>query len=82
MTSLKGDLEVLLRLHCAHGRDALTGALGRAIEFGRWRTHDVESILSAGHGMARPTQVGTTLLIELPVAASRSLRDYAIEVHQ
>jgi phage tail protein X len=80
MTSLKGDLEVLLRLKRAHGRDDLTGALARAIEFGRLRAHDVESILLADHGVARPTQVGEALIIELPVVVGRALSDYKIEV--
>jgi hypothetical protein len=81
MTSLKGDLEVLLRLGRAHGRDALLRALARAIEFGRLRAHDVESILLAGEGVARPAKVGETLITQLPVATSRSLEDYAMGVN-
>jgi len=80
MTSLKGDLEVLLRLERAHGRESLTGALARAIEFGRFRAHDVESILSAGKGVARPARAGEALIIELPVGPRRSLSDYKVEV--
>jgi transposase len=81
MTSLKGDLETLLRLGRAHGRGALLCALERAIEFGRLRAHDVESILLARGGVAQPTKRGEALVTALPVATSRSLCDYAVEVN-
>jgi len=81
MTSLKSDLEVLVRLERAHGRDAFLRALARAIDFGRYRAHDVESILLAGDGVARPTQAGRALIVELPVVERRSLSDYALEVN-
>jgi transposase len=81
MTSLKGDLEALLRLGRAHGREALLGALERAVEFGRYRAHDVESILLARGGVARPTERGEALITALPVATSRSLSDYAMELN-
>ena len=81
MTSLKADLEVLLRLERAHGRAALLGALERALEFRRYRAHDVESILLAGDGVARPTRAGHALIVELPTVESRSLGDYALEVN-
>ena len=79
MTSLKGDLEVLLRLERAHGRDALLRALERAVEFRRFRASDVQSILFAGDGVARPARAGEALVIELPVVASRSLSDYQVK---
>ena len=81
VTSLKGDLSVLLRLERAHGRDALLRALERALEFRRFRASDVASILLAGQGVARPTRAGTTLITQLPVVASRSLEDYAMEIN-
>jgi len=81
MTSLKGDLEVLVRLERAHGRDALVRALARAVEFGRYRARDVESILLAGEGVARPARAGEALIVELPVVESRSLAEYALEVN-
>jgi hypothetical protein len=81
MTSLKGDLEVLLRLGRAHGSDALLRALERAVEFGRYRAHDVESILLARGGVAIPTKRGEALITALPIVASRSLEDYAIPVN-
>ena len=79
MTTLKGDLAVLLRLERSHGRDALLGALARAIEFGRWRASDVSSILAAGSGVARPTGAGMTLVTQLPTVTSRPLDDYRVE---
>lgn len=79
MTSLKGDLSVLLRLERSYGRDALVNALERAVEFGRYRADDVQSILIAGRGVAQPTKRGATLITQLPSVASRSLRDYQVE---
>lgn len=81
MTSLKGDLETLLRLERAHGRAALLRALERAIEFHRYRASDVESILLAGDGVAHPVRAGEALVVALPVAQSRSLSDFALEVN-
>ncbi|OYV64099.1 MAG: IS21 family transposase [Actinobacteria bacterium 21-64-8] len=81
MTSLKGDLSVLLRLERSYGRDAIARALERAIEFGRFRASDVASILLAGQGVARPTRAGEALVTHLPVVASRSLEDYAMEIN-
>jgi len=81
MTSLKRDLEILLRLGRAHGSDALLRSLERALEFGRLRAHDVESILLARGGVATPTKRGEALITALPVALSRSLEDYAIPVN-
>ena len=79
VTSLKGDLATLLRLERVHGRDALMGALERAVEFGRFRAGDVRSILFAGSGVARPTRPGTTLITQLPTVTGRSLSDYRLE---
>ena len=77
MTSLKGDLVTLNRLERAHGRDALVAALSRATQFARYRASDVESILLAGVGVARPTSRGNAIIVALPVVASRPLSDYA-----
>jgi transposase len=78
ITSLAGDLDELAGLQAAHGRDTLVAALGRAVEFGRFRAHDVRSILAAGPGVARPTRPGEALVVDLPVVATRPLSDYAI----
>jgi transposase len=78
ITSLAGDLDELAGLEAAHGRDALVGALERAVTFGRFRAGDVRSILAAGTGVARPTRPGEALVVDLPVIASRPLSAYAI----
>jgi len=77
-TKLAGDLDELAGLEAAHGRDALIAALERAITFGRFRAHDVRSILDAGIGVARPTRPGEALVVDLPVVATRPLSAYAI----
>ena len=53
-------------------------ALERAVAFGRFRAHDVRSILAAGTGVARPTAPGEALVLALPVVPTRPLSDYAI----
>jgi hypothetical protein len=78
ITSLAGDLDELAALEAAHGRDALTAALERAVTFGRYRAHDVRSILAAGTGVARPTHPGEALIVALPAVVTRPLSDYAI----
>jgi len=79
ITSLAGDLDELAGMEAAHGRVALIAALERAVAFGRFRAHDVRSILAAGAGVARPTAAGEALVLALPVVATRPLSDYAIE---
>jgi len=78
ITSLAGDLDELAGMEAAHGRVALIAALERAVAFGRFRAHDVRSILAAGAGVARPTAAGDALVLALPVVATRPLSDYAI----
>jgi hypothetical protein len=78
-TTLGTELPDLLRLEAAHGRDALVAALERAVCFGRWRVADVRSILEAGMGVPGPARPGEALVVPLPVAATRSLADYAPE---
>ena len=79
MTSLKRDLSILVLLERSHGRDAVLRALERAVEFGRYRAYDVESILYAGDGVARHTSSGDALVTALPVVTSRPLSDYQVE---
>jgi hypothetical protein len=78
MTSLKGDLEELAQIQAAHGADVLLAALERATSFGRFRAHDVRSIIAAGTGVPRPAVPGEALIVELPLVPTRSLADYAI----
>ena len=58
------------------------GAGGRtrtpATSFGRFRAHDVRSIIAAGTGVPRPAAPGDALIVELPLVPTRSLSDYAI----
>lgn len=78
ITSLAGDLDELAGMEAAHGKDALIAALERAVAFGRFRAHDVRSILAAGAGVARPTAAGEALVLALPAVPTRPLSDYAI----
>jgi len=78
ITSLAGDLDELAGMQAAHGRQALVAALERAIAFGRFRAHDVRSILAAGTGVARPTGPGEALVVALPVVPTRPLSAYAM----
>ncbi len=78
-STLGAELPELLRLEAAYGRQALVGALERAVAFGRWRVGDVRSILEAGAGVVRPARPGEALIVALPAAASRPLSAYAPE---
>ena len=77
VTKLASELEIIVALERAHGRDALVAALQRAVQFGRWRAADVRSIVEAGAGVARPTRPGEALVLELPFVPTRDLSDYA-----
>ena len=77
VTTLAADLVELCDLEAAHGREALVAAIGRAVEFGRFRASDVRSILAAGSGVPRPRGPGDALIVDLPVTETRSLDDYA-----
>ncbi len=78
VTTLAADLAELCAMEAAHGREALVAAIERAVEFGRFRAHDVRSILIAGTGVPRPRGPGDALIVDLPVVETRSLGDYAI----
>jgi hypothetical protein len=82
VTTLAADLVELCAMEAAHGRDELVAALERAVAFGRFRAHDVRSILAAGTGVPRPRAPGDALIVDLPVVATRSLTDYAIGDNQ
>lgn len=77
-TRLPADLDVLLALGAAHGTAALTDALTRAVAFGRFRAVDVRSILAAGPAVPLPVPPGGALIVDLPVAPTRSLDDYSL----
>ena len=78
-TRLGPELAELATLRAAHGDQAFTAALDRAVAFCRWRAADVRSILAAGAGLpGRKTEPGDALVLELPVVPVRPLSDYAI----
>jgi len=82
VTTLAADLVELCAIEAAHGKEELIAAVGRAVEFGRFRASDVRSILAAGTGVPRPRAPGDALIVELPVVVTRSLEDYAIGGNQ
>jgi hypothetical protein len=77
-TRLGPELAELSALQAAHGREALTTALERAVAFRRWHAADVRSILAAGAGVPQPVPAGDALILELPVVPTRPLADYSI----
>ena len=78
-TKLAADLDELAGLRAAHGDQALTAALERAVAFRRWRAADVRSILAAGAGTPQPRPAGDALVIELATVPVRPLSAYKIE---
>jgi hypothetical protein len=64
-------------LAAAHGVEVFVAALERAVAFGRWKAADVRSILAAGGGNPDATAERGRAVDELPVAAPRSLAEYA-----
>jgi hypothetical protein len=79
-TRLGPELAELNTLHAAHGDQAFLDALGRAVDFGRWRAADVRSILAAGTSTPHPCEAGDALVLEFPVVPTRPLSDYAIDM--
>jgi transposase len=77
-TRLGSELEILLALGAAHGEQALVAALHRAVAFRRFRATDVRSILAAGAGTPQPRPAGEALILDLPVAPTRSLDAYTV----
>jgi transposase len=77
-TRLGSELEILLALGAAHGEHALLSALHRAVAFRRFRAADVRSILAAGAGTPQPRPAGDALILDLPVAPTRSLDAYKV----
>ncbi|MEV6364866.1 IS21 family transposase [Nocardia asteroides] len=75
---LGSELENLLGLGAAHGREVLIAALRRAVAFKRFRAADVRSILAAGAGAPRPRPAGDALVLDLPTSTPRSLDAYKI----
>jgi hypothetical protein len=78
MTGLARDLEELSQLEAIHGRQVVICALERAVDFGRFRSADVISIIDSGVGVPRPTRPGEALIVEMPRVPVRPLSDYAM----
>jgi hypothetical protein len=79
-TKLPAELEAIVDLARAHGREALTAARERALAHRRFRAADVRAILAAGQGVSRPRAAGADLIAELPAVPVRPLAAYALEV--
>ncbi len=75
---LASELEAIVSLEAAWGRDALIAALRRATTFRRFKAQDVRSILAAGTAPAI-VPPGTALSISVAQVPTRSLADYALE---
>jgi len=78
-TELATELGAIVTLEAAWGREALVAALGRAVEFRRFGTGDVRSILAAGAGVATVVGEGDHLDLGLPAVPTRSLDAYRLE---
>jgi transposase len=77
---LPAQLAAIAGLRDAHGPDALTAALRRAVTFRRFTAEDVRSILAAGPAAPTPTRAGSTLdAAALPAVPTRTLADYRTE---
>ena len=79
VTKLGSELEELVGMEAAHGREALVAALSRALEFSRYKAADVRSVLAAGTALPRPSGPGEALVVDLPKVPTRSLADYATD---
>ena len=77
VANLAREISEILTLQAAHGDAPLITALGRAVEFRRWRADDVRSILAAAGGAPQPRPAGRALVLTLPSVPTRSLADYA-----
>lgn len=78
VTRLAGEVDQILALVAAHGTEAVTAALQRAVQFRRWRAADVRSILATGGHAPTPVQAGPALTMTLPQVPVRPLAAYAI----
>jgi transposase len=78
-TKLATEIAQIISLEAAWGRDALVAALGRAVEFRRFKAADVRSILEAGAGVATVAAEGVDLGLGLPEVPVRDLAAYSLE---
>ncbi len=74
MTMLPKQIEIIVaELLPAHGNQAVTRALQRAVRFSRFRADDVRSILAIGPATPEPAAPGERVVVDLPVAEQRGL---------
>jgi transposase len=79
MTMLpKEIIRIVTELIPAHGPDAVTKALERAVRFGRFHADDVASILAIGPAVPEVADPGTQVVVDLPSAEIRSFDAYRI----
>jgi transposase len=76
---LPAHLAAIVALRQAHGHDALTAALRRAVAFRRFTADDVRAILAAGPAAPTPTHAGAVLDVALPAVPTRGLDAYRTE---
>jgi transposase len=72
-------VEIVSELIPAHGEEAVTKALARAVKFGRYRAGDIRSILGIGPAPQEPAPPGVDVVVELPAVEVRSFDAYRIE---
>lgn len=79
MTMLPKEIDIIVNdLLPAHGDEAVTRALARAVRFSRFRADDIRSILAIGPAAPEPVPAGDQVVIDLPVAEQRPLDAYRI----
>jgi transposase len=79
MTMLPKEIEVIVNeLLPAHGDEAVTRALQRAVRFSRFRADDVRSILAIGPAAPEVVDAGDQVVIDLPAVEQRPLDAYRI----
>lgn len=77
---LPSHLAAIVALREAHGHEALTAALRRAVTFRRFTADDVRSILAAGPAAPTPVRAGAVLDVALPAVPTRALEAYRTEI--
>ena len=76
---LAGEIADIVALEPAYGREALAGALERALAYRRFRAADLRAILAAGAGVPHHRAPGASLTVSLPTVPVRPLAAYAAE---
>ncbi|MGH8923577.1 MAG: IS21 family transposase [Acidimicrobiia bacterium] len=74
----KEIIRIVTELIPAHGDEAVTKALERAVRFGRFRADDLASILAIGP-IPEAVEPGERVVVDLPSAEVRSLTAYRLD---